>query len=206
VGAPGPARPAAPPIEPGRLAVEAGAVEPLGPGAFAVRDPGVRARVPGSAGSAARIAFTYLGPTARTAPLASGEVRRQIGLKLRAADTCNVVYVMWHLAPRQQIQVQVKTNPGRRTHAECRDQGYRTLRATGGNAPPPVEPGERHALAARIVGRRLTVEADGVAAWAGDLPEEAFAFDGPAGFRTDNAAFDTELSADLGPGEERVPR
>jgi hypothetical protein len=185
-------------VAPPHLAVEAGDVERLSGDAFALRRPGVRAVVPNSSGSAARIVFTYLGPTRREEPLASGELRRQIGLKLRAHDTCNVVYAMWHVAPDTGIQVQVKANPGQRTHAECRDRGYRTLRPATASAVPKVEVGARHVLAARIVGRQLTVEADGVPAWQGELPDEAFAFDGPAGFRSDNGAFDAELWVERG--------
>ena len=181
-------------VEPSRLVVEAGALEALGDDAFALRRPGVRAIAPRTRGSAARIEFTYRGPTRDAEPLASGELRRQIGLKLRAQDTCNVVYVMWHVAPTTGLQVQVKSNPGKRTHAECRDGGYRTL--ASGVRVPPIREGERHALAARLDGKRLTVLADGVLAWVGQLPDEAFAADGPAGFRSDNGAFDAEFSAE----------
>jgi hypothetical protein len=194
------------PVDPARLAVEAGAIAPRGDGRFEIRQPGVRAIAPGTSGASARLAFTYLGPTRRSEPLASGELRRQIGLKLRARDTCNVVYVMWHLAPREELQVQVKANPDRRTHAECRDRGYRTLRPAAAQPPPHVEPGAPHALAARIDGRRITVEADGIVAWEGELPGEAFAFDGPAGLRTDNGEFDAELWAVPGPGNGRASR
>src|SRR5262249_14190434 len=38
-------------------------------------------------GSGRRDPLRYLGPTAATKPLASGHVRRQIGLKLRAPET-----------------------------------------------------------------------------------------------------------------------
>ena len=96
------------------LHTEAGAIVPTGPTSFDLRHPGVRAVVPGAQGSSARISFVYRGPTREVLPLRSGELRRQIGLKLRARDTCNLIYVMWHLAPDEGIRVQVKSNPGAR--------------------------------------------------------------------------------------------
>src|SRR6202044_499948 len=45
----------------------------------------------------AEIRFRYLGASQESKPLASGELRRQIGLKLQAEDACNVVYAMWHI-------------------------------------------------------------------------------------------------------------
>ena len=68
--------------------------------------------------------FTYLGPAKEVAHLGSGEVRSQFGIKLRAQDTCNIVYIMWHFAPDQKIAISVKRNPGQRTHEDCLDHGY----------------------------------------------------------------------------------
>jgi hypothetical protein len=42
----------------------------------------------------ATLKFTYLGPTKEVAHLGSGEVRSQFGIKLRAQNDCNVVYIM----------------------------------------------------------------------------------------------------------------
>jgi len=179
------------PTLPERLRVEAGILDPAGD-AFVIRHPGVRAVVPESIGTSARVDFTYLGPTAQTAPLASGELRRQIGLKLRAQDTCNVVYVMWHVAPTEGVYVQLKSNPGRKTHAECKDHGYRTARTSTERLVPKVRTGERHSLGASLEGRRIRVTADEVLVWDGDLPEEP-AFDGPAGIRSDNGEFTATL-------------
>jgi hypothetical protein len=55
--------------------------------------------------------FTYLGPTQDVSHLADGEVRSQFGVKLRAQDTCNIVYVMWQFAPAQRIAVSVSAIP-----------------------------------------------------------------------------------------------
>jgi hypothetical protein len=38
------------------------------------------------------VKFTYLGPTQEVSRLGNGEVRSQFGIKLRAQDTCNIVY------------------------------------------------------------------------------------------------------------------
>jgi hypothetical protein len=188
-------------VDPATIVVEAGAIEPLGARAFALRTPGVRAVVPGSRGGSARVDFEYRGPTRGVAPLASGELRRQIGLKLRARDTCNVVYVMWHIAPTSGIFVQVKSNPDLHTHAQCGDRGYRTVARGAGAQVRPIREGERHSLVARLEGPELTVIADDTPAWRGRLPDEAFAFVGPVGLRSDNGEFDVELWADPAPDE-----
>ncbi|MGI8569780.1 MAG: hypothetical protein ACR2KT_12280 [Methylocella sp.] len=47
-----------------------------------------------SGGRSAEIRFRYLGPSAETKPLASGELRRQIGLNSGRRITCNLVYAM----------------------------------------------------------------------------------------------------------------
>lgn len=172
-----------------QIRVEAGAIEEAAPDTFLVADPGLRAVIPGSHGEKAKIAFTYRGPSRRSAPLASGELRRQIGLKLRSRDTCNVVYVMWHIAPTEGLRVQVKTNPGMRSHHECRDRGYRSVRAERALAVPPIRVGEPHVLAAAIERSVLRVTVDDVLAWEGRLPDQASGFDGPAGIRSDNGEF-----------------
>lgn len=143
------------------------------------------------------MAFVYRGPSPQAAPLASGELRRQIGLKLRARDTCNLVYVMWHMEPSPKIEVSVKSNPGRRTHEECGDRGYAFV-SPSWTSPDlrPIHAGERHTLRASIRGTNLDVAADGRAIWVGKLPQQAFAFDGPIGVRSDNAAVDFELWAE----------
>jgi hypothetical protein len=143
----------------------------------------------------------YLGPSVTTTPLASGEIRRQFGLKLRAANTCNVVYVMWHVEPDAQVAVSVKSNPGMTTHAQCDAHGYRTPRPRRRAEPPPLRPGLSRVLRADLDGSELTVRVDGVVVWQGDLGPEALAFDGPVGVRSDNGSFEFDLfEADSGSG------
>ncbi|WP_373047758.1 hypothetical protein [Vulgatibacter sp.] len=135
----------------------------------------------------AELDFTYVGPTEQAAPLASGELRRQLGLKLRAADGCNLVYVMWRIDPKPALVVSIKRNPGKRTHAQCGAGGYRNVKPERAVPLPKLQPGERHVLRAALAGDRLVVQVDGRAVWEGALGEEILAFDGPVGLRTDNA-------------------
>lgn len=134
------------------------------------------------------VKFTYLGPTAEVSRLGSGEVRSQFGIKLRAQDNCNLVYVMWHFVPDHKIAVSVKRNPGQSTHEECLDHGYITKfkprRSTPVATVPPDQP---HKLRAAMKGSTLTVTADDRIVWEGDLGPVALEFDGPVGVRSDNA-------------------
>lgn len=154
--------------------------------------PEVRAVLRHSTAPAAEIRFRYLGPTAATKLLASGEARRQIGLKLRARDTCNVIYVMWHIEPDERIAVSIKRNAGQSTHAECGARGYVNLRPRRSGPVGAVRVGSSHALRAVLEGGELTVWADGTLAWEGSLPSNLVDFDGPVGLRTDNVAVELE--------------
>jgi hypothetical protein len=132
--------------------------------------------------------FTYLGPTKEVAHLGSGEVRSQFGIKLRAQDTCNIVYVMWHFAPDQKIAVSVKRNPGQSTHKECLDHGYiNDIKAKVSAPAPAVHVDQPHTLSAAMSGSNLRVTADNKLVWQGDLGPIALEFDGPVGLRSDNA-------------------
>ena len=171
------------------LCVTEGQVRPLSGGRMEVADPAMRAVALGTGGDAAELEFVYEGPSAQDAPLASGELRRQIGLKLRAADTCNVVYVMWHIMPTSALAVSVKSNPGMTQHTECRDGGYQTIKASREEAVPEIREGEAHRLRATLEGETLRVHVDGRLAWEGIVGEDALSFDGPIGIRTDNGRF-----------------
>jgi hypothetical protein len=178
------------------LTVTSGSVLPVVAGGLAIRSPTVRAVADGSGHAEVELDFLYLGPSRDVVPLASGEARRQIGLKLRAQDTCNVIYVMWHIEPTTGVHVALKSNPGQRTHAECSDRGYQTLAPDWPQvAVPAIRAGERRRLRATIEGGLLRVSADGVPVWTGRLPSEALALDGPVGLRTDNGDFDLVFSA-----------
>jgi hypothetical protein len=171
----------------------AGAITSTGPREMRVSASGMRGVVAGDSSRSVEIAFVFRGPSRTVVALANGEMRQQIGLKLRARDTCNVVYVMWHVAPTPGVAVSVKSNPGLTTHAECGDRGYVNLRSTISAVTPVIARDQPHVLRADLDGDLLRVRADGVEVWEGRLPREAFAFDGPVGTRSDNGTFDFAL-------------
>jgi hypothetical protein len=160
-----------------------------------VSEPKFRAVLPGSDGESAEVKFTYLGPSDVEEALASGLPRRQVGLKLRAADGCNLVYVMWRVYPENKIVVSLKSNPGKHTHLQCGNQGYRNYKPRGGTQPAALAVGSTHRLLAAISGSIVKVWADGALAWEGELDGEAASLHGPAGVRSDNLKLDLSLSA-----------
>jgi len=162
-----------------------------------IETPSARAVIPGVTEQVAEIRFRYLGPTSGSKPLASGELRRQIGLKLRAQDTCNLLYVMWHIEPDTRLAVTIKRNPGMHTHAQCGARGYVTVKGENTRGLPSVSPGGSHSLRAEMRGDRLRVLADGQLAWEGSVGTLVAEFDGPVGLRTDNGRFEFEIFAKL---------
>jgi hypothetical protein len=188
-------------VEPRELApyaawrITSGKLEPGPDGMLLIRDGSVRAELRHRA-AAATLEFAYFGPTVHDEPLASGELRRQIGLKLRAQDTCNVVYVMWHIEPIPRIEVAVKYNPGLHVHPACHDHGYSFVAPESSRPLAPVEPNSWHSLSASVEGHTLEVSADGAVAWRGALPSAAFSFDGPVGLRSDNGRFSVRFRSE----------
>lgn len=161
----------------------------------AVTEPTSRSVALDTNGDAAAMTFTYRGPTAKTRELASGQIRKQLGLKLRAANGCNLVYVMWRTDEGKApvIDVSVKSNPGARTHAECGAGGYEKVKASRDGRlglVPVLAAGETHTLRAAITADELRAWIDDKLVWQGTLPETARAMVGPAGVRSDNLSFD----------------
>ncbi len=195
------------PLTAKRMKATQGKLEPVPGGRLRIEEPKVRAVVSTGEGpktralmagvrEEARVAelrFTYLGATREQKPLQSGELRRQVGLKLRARDGCNVVYVMWRLAPKAGLVVSMKHNPGMSRSDDCGNGGYRTVKPRSKGTVPRLEPGGSHNLRAELQGTELKVRVDGEIVWEGVLPAEALTFDGPVGLRTDNGRFDVEL-------------
>jgi hypothetical protein len=133
------------------------------------------------------IRFTYLGPSSEVSHLGNGEVRHQFGIKLKAQDICNLVYVMWNF-DTQRIAVSVKLNPGQRTHEDCLDRGYiNDIKPRVSVPPPAVHVDQPHTLFAQLQGRELSVKADGRIVWQGALVPVVLQFKGPVGLRSDNA-------------------
>ncbi len=141
--------------------------------------------------------FTYLGPSRELSRLGSGEIRHQFGVKLRAQDICNLVYVMWYF-DTQKIAVSVKTNAGQRTHEECLDRGYiNDIKADIKKDPPTLHVDEPHILAADLDGQQLHVTVDGKVVWRGTLPAMVLQLHGPVGLRSDNAQVVFDCFVDL---------
>jgi hypothetical protein len=186
------------PLAPRPLRATEGGLEPLPGGRLRIEAPKVRAVVDTSLAAPdevrrVELRFTYLGPTRVQRPLQSGEQRRQVGLKLRAQDGCNLVYVMWRIAPKPGLVVSVKHNPGAHHSDDCGTGGYQTVKPLTSSAPPALVPGEPHTLRAELRGTRLGVWVDDTSVWEGALPPEVLSFDGPVGLRTDNGRFEVDL-------------
>jgi hypothetical protein len=176
------------------MCVTLGAVSPGSAGRLRVTAPKVRA-VTAADPSRAELRFVYEGPTETTVALASGKLRRQIGLKLRAEDGCNLLYVMWRLAPQPSLVVQAKHNPGQRLHKQCGTHGYLTLRPSHTALVPAIAPGSAHVLRAELSGSELSVHVDGNLVWRGEAPPDLVPSAGQVGFRTDNVRCELELVA-----------
>jgi hypothetical protein len=177
------------------ICVTNGAIAQLAAGGLMIDTPSSRAVLKYGTLQAAEIRFRYLGPSVGSKALASGELRRQIGLKLQAQDTCNLVYAMWHIEPDSRIAVSIKRNAGMNMHDQCHANGYMNLNSTSAPIPPKIATGVWHVLRAELNKTVLTVRADGAIAWQGDLGPLVMEFDGPIGLRTDNARFEFELFA-----------
>ncbi|MDQ3369969.1 MAG: hypothetical protein M3680_31505 [Myxococcota bacterium] len=156
-----------------------------------VKQAAMRAVAKASEGDAASLTFKFLGDSETVKQLASGAARRQIGLKLRAENGCNLIYVMWRLDPKPMIDVSVKINPGMKDHKACGAGGYTKVKPASKAPPlPALTPGDTHTLRAAIEGDELSVWVDDAVVWRGSLPAAARELRGPAGLRSDNLAFD----------------
>lgn len=158
------------------------------PDAIAVAVPTFRAVALDTAGSAAELRFTYHGPASTTRELASGADRAQIGLKLRAQDSCNVIYVMWR-DDKPTLDVSVKINRGMRNNAECGTRGYEKVRTRDKRNVGALVIGNQYVLRAELQGDELFAWINDRLVWRGTLPTSARVLVGPAGFRSDNVAY-----------------
>jgi hypothetical protein len=180
-------------VAPDALCVTNGEIATISDGRMAINTPSSRAivRVP-SDPSVAEMRFRYIGPSPDAKPLASGEIRRQIGLKLHALDQCNLLYVMWRIEPKAELVVSIKRNPGQSTHEECGAHGYTNIKPQRTAKLAPMTPGESHTLRAELSSNDLSVYADNSLAWQGSLGSALDGLNGPPGLRTDNARFEFE--------------
>jgi hypothetical protein len=177
------------------LCVTDGSLEDAGNGRLRVTVPQMRAVLVRPPTDAAQLSFIYLGPTVTRKALGSGTTRVQFGLKVRAEDPCNLLYVMWRVEPEFQLVVSVKSNPGQHLSSECGNHGYRNLKADSRGSLPALASGDPHRLSAEIHGRSLEVFADGRRVWQGRLDSTAAAFRGPVGVRSDNARLEFTLAS-----------
>lgn len=191
------------PVDRTNLCITEGKLEQISDHMLSVAVPKMRAFVNTPTLQEVEARFTYLGPTKEASPLASGEVRRQFGLKLRAHDGCNLVYAMWRIDPKQELVVSVKSNPGMTQSSECDAHGYHAIKPTRDINLPQIVRGKKYTLRAIIDDRKMRVYADNKLVWEGDLGPEALAFNGPVGVRSDNGRFQFVLNAEApSPGQQ----
>lgn len=77
-------------VQQNQLCVTEGEITQLSENMLAISAPKVRAFVTNPTLQEVEARFRYLGPSEKSVPLASGQMRRQFGLKLRAQDGCNL--------------------------------------------------------------------------------------------------------------------
>lgn len=193
------------PIHRDQMCVTKGAIEQKSEAEMEVTVPEMRAVIDYPTRAVAEARFTYLGPTAKDKPLASGEIRRQFGLKLRAANGCNLVYAMWRIKPKEELVVSEKLNPGKSTSAECGTHGYRNIKPMRDLKTPPLKEGERHTLRAEIEGKEMKVYIDDKLTWEGLFDPEALKLEGPSGVRSDNGRFKFEFFSSEQVQGEKLP-
>ena len=175
-------------VRPGDLDVTDGKIQPARGRRLSVSTKEMRATLKFTTEQTATVKFTYLGPTKDATRPASAKVLSQFGIKLRAQNDCNAIYIMWRFAPDQKIAVSIQRNPGKRTHSEYLDRGYiNNLKPRLSDTPPPVAPNQPHVLTVTMSDSDLSVTADNKLVWWGDLGPVALTLRGPVGLRSDNA-------------------
>jgi hypothetical protein len=146
----------------------------------------------------ARLRFQLLGASDGATTLGSGRVRQQIGLKLLAANPCNLAYVMWRSFPDSAIAIYVKRNAGETRSSQCGNGGYTDVATI---PAPAVDAGVNHVLE---VHTRHLADGSAIAAIYVDgrllrrqtLPATlAAGLNGPIGVRSDNGAYLFHLAA-----------
>jgi hypothetical protein len=192
------------PVPRANLCVTEGVIDEVPGRRLSVSVPKMRAYVNAYTQPVAEARFTYIGSTGNEAPLASGEMRRQFGLKLRAQDACNLVYAMWRIEPESKLVVSVKSNPGEHTSAQCGNRGYQNIKPRRSAPVPTLRSGDSHVLRAEMNGAEMQVFADNSLVWEGSVGPDALAFDGPVGIRSDNARLQIDLRTGK-PVKEQAP-
>jgi len=181
------------PVSPANFCVTEGTVEELPGHLLSVTVPKMRAYLNALTLQTIEARFTYQGATGSEARLGSGALRRQFGLKLRAQDACNVVYAMWRMAPESKLVVSIKSNPGQDSSAQCGNRGYRNVKPRRDMTVPALRVGDTHVIRAEMNGAEMKVFIDNSTVWEGFLGQDALAFDGPVGIRSDNARLQMQI-------------
>ncbi len=201
----GPASAAAPawhPLHAGDLEVTEGALAPAGAAALRTGSPKLRAvhRDGGRHATRALLIFRGHGDSTTVEPLGSGAIRRQIGLKLRATDPCNLLYVMWRSVPEHAVVVSVKRNPGQTTSAQCGNRGYTDLatiplagRSASDQAAHRLDVRTRRTAGGTML---VSLRLDGGRPRGLAVPAPlASGLAGPVGVRSDNGTYTFRLAA-----------
>ena len=181
-----------------QLCVSNGAITTGSDGQLVIETPSAGARLLAGTAQSAELHFRFWGPSAIQKPLATGERRRQIGLKLLAEDGCNLVTALWHIAPDHGLpdhglHVLLKRNPASHTSQQCGARGTVEMKPETAKPLPKIHPGEDHILGAELAGGRLTVRVDRTVVWQGALGDAIAGLAGPVGLRTDNVHIDFEF-------------
>ena len=179
-----------------------GAISPESGSHLQITEPEVRAVLHHQTTQSVEAKFKYLGPTQKIKQLGSGQKRLQFGLKLKAANSCNLVYAMWRIKPKAELVVSVKSNPRKSRHEECGTNGYHTIQPKSASKVPAFQTGDHHTIRATLDNLHLQVWVDQKTVWDGTLPQMALEFDGPVGIRSDNVQVQFELLAPP-PGAEK---
>src|ERR1700678_4724942 len=145
------------PVSRASLCVTEGTIEELPGRRLSVSVPKMRAYVNAYTQPVVEVRFTYLGSTENEARLASGEMRRQFGVKLRAQDACHLVYAMWRIEPESKLVVSVKSNPGEHTSAQCGNRGYQNIKPRHSSPLPVLNSGGTHIFRAEMNGAEVQV-------------------------------------------------
>lgn len=173
-------------IKRGDFCVTEGEIEKAADDRLSVNVPKMRAYVMIATAPSAEIRFHYAGPTQKQSALGSGQIRSQFGLKLRAQDPCNLVYVIWRVEPESKLVVSVKGNPSQHTSAECSNHGYTNIKPRKASPVPRLQAGDSHPLRAEMKGAELRVYVDNKEVWEGEVGADAASLEGPVGIRSDN--------------------
>lgn len=177
------------------LKVTLGSISQTRSGFLTVVGPKERAQRKTGTHQDATLQFRYRGPSKRTSKLASGGFVRQIGLKMRTQNTCNLLYVMWRIEPAEEIVVTLKSNPGKSTHRGCGANGYVDVaRISLTDLGITAKTHAPHRLRARVDESHgvftCTIDVDNRTIWSEPLDAKIISpINGPIGFRSDNGSF-----------------